>query len=190
MMTSRSIYFFIVVAVFLVAMAAIGGYYFLRARRAKKYPYGRWEDLLRRLASVDSDSIATIALDLVDESGERKSPEDPSDLDPSDIPNLVGGLKGLEVLEQNCAVLIDLAFYVQQWYPEALAVAEDLRSNAREIEWHLGRLRAAEKNGTLESAFAEYGQRAIATYYLMTRRVLALYDQCRLPQLAELQRVI
>lgn len=190
MMTHRTIYFFIAVAIFLTVTVSIGSYYYLRALRAKKHPYGRWEHLLRKVSSVDQANIRMIALDLIDESGEPRSPEHPYEVDPSDIPKLIGGLKGLEALERNCAVLIDLAFYVQQWYPEALAIAEDLRVNAREIEWHLGRLRAAERNGRLDSAFTEYGQRAIATYYLMTRRVIALYDHCELPQLAELQRAI
>lgn len=189
-MTPRNIRFFIVLVIFLSMMGGIAIHYYLRAQRAKKYPYGRWEELLKRITSVNRDSIALIALDLVDDSGAQRLQDDPSELDPSEIPNLIGGLRGLEVLERNCAVLIDLAFYVQQWYPEALAVAENLRSSAREIEWHIGRLREAEKNGKLDSYFAEYGQRAIATYYLMTRQVLALYDHCRLPELAELQRAI
>ena len=46
---------------------------------------------------------------------------------------LIGGLEGLEVLEKNSEVLIDLAFYLQQWYPEALVIAERLRLDAREL---------------------------------------------------------
>jgi hypothetical protein len=99
-------------------------------------------------------------------------------------------LKGLEVLESNCAVLIDLAFYVQQRYPEALAVTEELRLAAREIAWHVERLRGAARTGKLESSFPMYAQRAVATYYLMTRRVLILYEQQRLPMLTDLQRAL
>ena len=47
---------------------------------------------------------------------------------------LIGGLEGLEVLERNSEVLIDLAFYVQQWYPEALPIAERLRLDAQAAE--------------------------------------------------------
>ena len=100
------------------------------------------------------------------------------------------GLKGLETLERNCAVLVDLVFYVQQWYPEALVLAEQLRKNAREIEWHVSRLKGAEKTGKLESSFADNAQRAVATYYVMTRRVLALYEQLNVPGLIELQRAL
>jgi hypothetical protein len=83
-----------------------------------------------------------------------------------------------------------LAFYVQQWYPAALPVAEQLRLNAREIGWHVSRLKAAEQTGKLEALFPDYAQRAVARYYLMTRRVLDLYDRGHLPGLMELQRVL
>ena len=190
MITIRAIYFFIVLSIFLAGLLATGGYYYFTSRRRKKYPYGKWENILGRLALVDRDSIALIALDFVDESGDRKPSDDDTDLDPSQIWPLIGGMKGLEVLERNCAVLVDLVFYVQQWYPEALSIAELLRSNAREIQYHVSRLKGAEKTGKLEASFPDYAQRVIATYYLMTRRVLALYEQGNLPGLAELQKAL
>jgi len=190
MITIRSVYFFVALAVFVAVILAIGIYYYLRYRQNQKFPYGNFETLLKRLASVDRDNVALIARDFVDESGRRRTDEDDLDLDPSQIWPLIGGLKGLEVLERNCSVLVDLVFYVQQWYPEALALAEQLRLNAREIEWHVGRLKGAAKTGKLESSFADNAQRAVATYYVMTRRVLALYEQFNVPGLAELQRAL
>jgi hypothetical protein len=94
------------------------------------------------------------------------------------------------VIEHNCHVLIELATYIQQWYPEALVVAEQLRLNAREIEWHVGRLKGAAETGNLQSSFAAYAQRATVTYYLMTKHVLELYGQVGFPRLADLQRAI
>jgi hypothetical protein len=47
---------------------------------------------------------------------------------------LIGGLQGLEVLEKNSDVLIELAFYLQQSYPEAIVIAERLRLDARELK--------------------------------------------------------
>lgn len=191
MITARIFYFFIILAVFLIALVAIGAHYYLRYRKSQRYPYGRFEDLLKRLGSVDRDHVALIALDFIDESGNRKS-DDPgdSDLDPSQIWHLIGGMKGLEVVERNCIVLVDLVSYVQQWYPEALAVTEQLRLNGREIEWHVERLKSVAQTVALERSFPDYAQRAIATYYLMTRRVLALYEQLNLPGLVELQRTL
>lgn len=189
MMNASAIPFFSAVAVFLVALTATAAHFY-RRRPKSKSPYGNWESLLARFTSVDRESITLIALDLVDESGDPRHGGDDMILDPSCISPLIGGLDGLEVLKRNCAVLIDLAFYVQQWYPEALVVAEQLRMNAREIEWHIDRLRGAAKIGKLESVFPEYGQRVIATYYLMTRHVLELYEIGNFPGLADLQRAL
>jgi len=187
---ARAVYFFFAIAIFLLALIAVPTYYYLRHRRRKKNPYGNWESILNRLASVDRSSIALIARDLINESGQWRTDEDDLDLDPSKIWPLIGGLKGLEVLEHNCAVLVDLVFYVQQWYPEALIITEQLRLNAREIKWHVSRIKTAAKTGKLETSFADYAQRAIATYYLMTRRVLALYEQGNFPGLADLQSAL
>jgi hypothetical protein len=188
-MPIHNFYFVIVLAIFLAVLVATGAYYYSRYR-SQKSPYGNFETLLKRLSFVDRDNVALIARDLVDESGQRRTDEDDLDLDPSQIWPLIGGLKGLEALERNCAVLVDLVFYVQQWYPEALVLAEQLRLNAREIEWHVSRLKGAAKTGKLETSFADNAQRAVATYYLMTRRVLALYEQLNLPGLTELQRAL
>ncbi len=190
MIDVNAAFFFIALALFLAVLAGLGGYYYRRGLLARRYPYGHWETLLKRLSSVNRGNVAVIALDLVDESGQCKRTEDDSDLDPSQIWPLIGGLQGLEVLERNCAVLVDIVFYVQQWYPEAQAIAEQLRLNAREIEWHLSRLRSAEKVGNLKKSFPDSAQRAVAIYYVMTRRVLALYEQANLPGLADLQKTL
>ena len=177
--------FVIAVGIVLAALAAIALNSYRRARRSSRK---NWEQLLQRLTAVDRSSIAEVARDIIDESGRQRGDEGSSLLEPSQIWKMVGGLEGLEALKENCAVLIDLAFYIQQWYPEALVVAENLRLSAREIEWHVGRLRSAEKTGKLESAFPMYAQRAVATYYLMTRQVLALYEQGNQSMLVELQK--
>jgi hypothetical protein len=149
-----------------------------------------WDDLLKRLSWVDRDNIATVALDAVDESGEPREEAERFALEPAAIWKLVGGLEGLEALENNCQVLVEMAAYLQKWYPEALVVAEQLRLNAREIEWHLGRLKGAAQTGNLQSSFADYAQRAVVTYYMMTQHVLALYNHANFPGLAQLQQAI
>jgi hypothetical protein len=187
-MNGREIYFFISLSIFFAFLIGVAVYYWHRTR-ARKYPYGQWEQLMKRLVPVDRDGIAMVALDMVDQpDGSRHLGYD--DLEPEQISSLVGGMKGLENLERNCEVLVDLAFYVQQWYPEALVVAEDLRLNAREIAWHVSRLKTAEQMGKLEPAFSEYAQQAIITYYLMTRRVLTLYDEFNIPGLTELRQAL
>jgi hypothetical protein len=186
-MSVRTIFFLAAVVIFVASLAIIAIYHYHRARHLSDRS---WEQLRERLTSVDRESVALIALDYADESGQRRRDETDTEINPTQIWNLIGGLEGLEAIERNCAVLIDMAFYVQRWYPEAVVLAEDLRLNAREIEWHIDRLRGAEKRGNLEQSFADYAQPAIAKYYLMTQRVLWLYERGNLPMFRDLRGAI
>ena len=149
-----------------------------------------WEELLAKLTWIDRNNIAEVALDLVDESCQPKVSDDAGSLDPSQVWRLTGGLEGLEVLERNSEVLIDLAFYVQQWYPEAMIIADRLRLDARELKWHIERLKGAAQKGNLQISFPFYAQRAVVSYYRMTRRVLSLYEAGNFSMLADLQKAL
>jgi hypothetical protein len=183
----RNMIFLVIAVLFLATLVGVLLRYYLRARTTAQ---ATWNDLLHQLTRIDRNNVATIALDVIDESGERRQGENAYSLEPSEIWTLLGGLDGLQVLEHNCRVLVELASYLQRWYPEALVVAEQLRLNAREIEWHVGRLKGAAQTGNLQSAFAGYAQNAVVTYYLMTRNVLDLYEHASFPRLAELQRAL
>ena len=175
------------IGLFVIILVLIAGYYYFQCRRSSP---ASWEELLAKLTRIDRNKIAEVALDLVDESGQPKTGEEAGCLDPSQVWKLTGGLKGLEVLERNSDVLIDLAFYVQQWYPEAVVIAERLRLDARELKWHVERLRGAAQGGNLQTSFAFYAQRAVVSYYRMTRGVLRLYEAGNFAMLADLQRAL
>lgn len=117
-------------------------------------------------------------------------PEADYELDPEDLWEWTGGLAGLRNLGWNCEVLIELACHVQRWYPEALVVAEQLRLNAREIQWHIARLQGAEEAGHLQAAFPDYAERAVTIYYTMTRDLLDLFAEADLPGFNVLQGVL
>ena len=178
----RELVFLIVVGVFVTTLIGVATYFLLRARRISR---NAWSALLGRLQQIDRDKLAVVALDLLDENDLHQQ-----QLEPELIFEMIGGMNGLNALENNCDVLIDLATYVQKWYPEALLLAEDLRLNAREIKWHIGRLRGASQTGHLREQFPQYAQRAVATYYLMTRSLLVLYEGVQIPEFADLQRAI
>lgn len=161
-------------------------YYAVR-RRSKQLT---WDELITKLTWTDRNNIAQVALELVDESGQRRASDDSQTMEPSDLWALIGGLEGLEILERNSDVLIELAFYVQQSYPGAVVIAERLRLDARELKWHVARLRGAAKTGNLQISFPFYAQRAVVAYYLMTRRLLTLYEAGSFPMLADLQRAL
>ena len=54
----------------------------------------------------------------------------------------------------------------------------------------MGRLKSAQQSGKLESAFTMYAQPAVATYYMMTRQLLALYEEGNLAMLADLRNAL
>ncbi len=186
-MTSHAALFLALIAVLLLTLVAVAGTSLVRARKRSQ---GTWEGIVKRLVPIDRSRIEEIAFDVIDRSGQRRSDDGSAALDASEIWSLIGGWEGIEALENNCAVLVDLAFYVQRWYPEALEVAEHLRLSAREIEWQISRLKIAHTAGKLETTIPMYAQQAVATYYLMTRRVLALYERGNISMLTELQRAL
>ena len=185
-MIHPNLYFFMGVGLFLAVLLGIAGYFFLRGRRSYQ---ASWEDLLAQLSPINHGNVTQVALDLIDESGPMGG-SDPSGMESSQLWSMIGGLDGLKTLEKNCEVLIALAFYVQRWHPEAVAVAEKLRQDARELKWHIERLEGAAKTGNLQISFPFYAQRAVATYYVMTRRVLSLYEASNFALLSDLQRAL
>jgi hypothetical protein len=182
-----NLYFYAAIGIFFSVLILIAGYYYWRNRRSSP---ANFEDLFAQLKWIDRNNIAQVALDLVDPSGRPKVDEAGATMEPSQLWKLIGGLDGLELLQRNSEVLIALAFYVQQWYPEALPIAERLRLDARELKWHVARLQAAAQKGNLQISFPFYAQRAVVTYYLMTRRVLGLYEAANFSMLADLQRAL
>jgi hypothetical protein len=180
-------YFLLCVGLFFALLVGVAGYYYRRSHRASGTS---WEELLGQLAYVDRNCVEKIALDAIDESGQRRRDDAAMELEPDEIWQLIGGFKGIEALERNSLVFIDMAFYLQRWYPEALVTAEELRLNAREIEWHVSRLKSAKQTGKMVISFASYAQNAVVTYYIMTRRLLALYEQGDLSMLVDLQKSI
>ena len=146
---------------------------------------------MAKLASIDRNVIAEVALDVVDDGATLADYGTEADgLSPAEWWRMLGGLKGLEALEANSKVLIDLACYLQRWHPEALPIAEQLRLDSRALQWHVSRLRGASETGNLEASYPFYAQRAVVTYYVMTRRLLALYEATHFAMLPELQRAL
>jgi hypothetical protein len=180
-------YFFAAMGIFFSVLILIACYYYWRNRRSSPATF---QDLFAQLRRTDRNNIAEVALDMVDPSGRPKGGGAAATMEPAKLWNLIGGLDGLEILERNSEVLISLAFYLQKFYPEALPVAERLRLDARELKWHIARLRGAAQKGNLQISFPFYAQRAVVTYYLMTRRVLKLYEAANFSMLTELQRAL
>ena len=186
-MNAPGSYFVAAIGLFVSILIAVAAYYYVRSRRR---PEADWEQVFARLRWIDRNHIAEVALDLVDESGQPRASDSAVRLEPSRMWTLIGGLEGLEVLEENSDVLIELAAFIQRWYPEAIVIAEQMRLDARELKWHVARLRGAAGKGDLQVSFPFYAQRAVVRYYLMTRRVLTLYQAGNVSMLTQLQRAL
>src|ERR1700733_4159363 len=171
-MSLREVFFIVAVLALVLVLAWMAVKAVLRNRGSAN---SSWGALLGRLVEIDRMALQEVALDLVDKTGVPRTDEERGTLNSDQVWNLLGGLEGLERIEANCRVLIEMASYLQRWYPESLAVAESLRLGAREIDWHVSRIKAASKTGKLEATFLMYAQPAAAAYYRMTRLLLALY---------------
>jgi hypothetical protein len=183
-MNERFYLFLTLLMLLVVSLIAVWIYFHLQVRRL----YGRsWEAILARVIPIDKGNLKTVALDLLGDADGLDRRDGPCELESSEIVELIGDLEGLRTIEKNCQALIDLACYCQRLYPEALVVAEELRLNAREIRWHLDRLDAAARKGRSRAAFGEYAQRVATIYYLMTRRLIALYEIANAPGIEKVE---
>jgi hypothetical protein len=186
-MSRSEIYFLTVTGIVCLVLIIVAVVYIRRLRGSTRKT---WEGLLENLISVDRQAIESVALDAIVSSGERRTDAEARELSRHQIWNLLGGLDGVERLESNSRILIEMAAYLQRWHPEAVETAEKLRLEARKLEWHVGRLRAAKGNGSLELHFASYGQDAAISYYLMVQRLLVLYRENELFLFGELQKAL
>jgi hypothetical protein len=183
-MTENILSFLILAGLLIVAILGTGGYYFWRSRQ---FPREGWEDLLQRLTAIDHNGVDTVALDAIESSGQRRTDTLARELEPNEIWKLLGGLDGVKRLESNSRVLVEMAAYLQRSYPEAATVAEELRLQAKELEFHVGRLRMADEQGSLEFHIATYAQNAAIAYYLMERRLQVLCQQTNVQPFRPLQ---
>lgn len=130
-----------------------------------------WQELVASIEPMHMRGLELVALDHLDPKKNQLR------LEPDEIWGLVGGKEGLRRMEHNADLMIALAAYVRNWNnDQAIIVAERIRHDSiqlkraiRGIRWNLHMRR-----GQLRIPF--YVHQAAASYYLMTRRLLSLYE--------------
>lgn len=130
-----------------------------------------WQELVASIEPMHMRGLELVALDHLEPKKNQLR------LEPDEIWGLVGGKEGLRRMEHNADLMIALAAYVRNWNnDQAIIVAERIRHDSiqlkraiRGIRWNLHMRR-----GQLRIPF--YVHQAAASYYLMTRRLLSLYE--------------
>lgn len=162
-------------------LAAAGTVYYSIA--AQQVRAATWESLVAQIQPVDLKRIEVVALDLLQPKSNQVQMES------TEIWELLGGLEGLERMRDNAAILIALAAYVQQWnHKEAIVVAERMRRDSVQLKKAVRHVRLGLLLRRHPVGQPFYVHDAAAAYYLMTQRLLTLYQtnhEGLLPQLAQ-----
>jgi hypothetical protein len=130
-----------------------------------------WDNLIAAIEPIHARGLEIVALDHLRPHGNQLR------LEPEEMWGLVGGLEGLNRMRRNADLMIALAAYVNRWnYDQAIIVAEKIRHDSVQlkralflIKWNLYIRRSQ-----LRVPF--YIHQAASAYYLMTKRLLTLYE--------------
>lgn len=142
-----------------------------------------WDDLVTRMKPLHARGLEIVALDNLQPKANQLQ------LEPEHLWGLIGGVEGLHRMRNNADLLIALAAYVQRWnFEEGVIVTERMRHDAMQLKRAIFRIRfdMMLRRSQIRTPF--YIQQAASSYYLMTRRLLALYETSHaglLPRLAE-----
>ena len=129
-----------------------------------------WNELVAELQPVKTDGITTLALDHLD-------PEEPlKKRDPDEIWHLVGGVAGLTRMKENSNIFIALASYAQRSSPEhGTMIAARMRRDDLALRRAVLGLAVGKTFGYGKARVSLYVHEAASAYYLMRKRLLALY---------------
>ena len=142
-----------------------------------------WDELLLQIKPVVRDGVTTVALDHLDPKPNQIT------MEPHEMWNSAGRRRGPQGHADDVKVLLALAAYVEQWnHDEGIIVAERMRRDGVQLRRALFRMRFELffRKRSLKVPF--YLHEAASAYYLMTQRLLALYQTSHVglyPRLSE-----
>jgi hypothetical protein len=130
-----------------------------------------WEELVTAIQPLPTRGLEIVALDHLQPHGDQLR------LEPEKMWSLIGGMQGLKSMQRNANLMIALAAYVQRWdYDQSMIVSERIRQDSillkralLRIKWNL-----YVRRSQLRVPF--YIHQAASAYYLMSRRLLTLYE--------------
>jgi hypothetical protein len=164
---------------FLVVLAGAFIWMQIGAQRRRS---ATWEDLVAGMEHMHARGLELVALDNLQPQANQLR------LEPEHLWGLIGGMEGLRRMRKNADLLIALAAYVQRWnFEEGVIVTERMRHDAMQLKRAIFRIRFEMMLRRTQLRTPFYIQQAAASYYLMTKRLLALYETSHaglLPKLA------
>jgi hypothetical protein len=130
-----------------------------------------WEDLVRAIEPIHARGLEIVALDHLQPHGNQLR------LEPDEMWGLVGGLEGLKRMQHNADLMIALAAYVNRWnYAQSIIVAERIRHDSIQLKRALFRIKWNLYVRRSQVRVPFYLHQAASSYYLMTKRLLTLYE--------------
>jgi hypothetical protein len=152
-------------------------------RKARTFITDDWETLVSRLLPIPSDALERVAMEHLRPGAQEVK------LETDEIWALLGGWEGLERMGHNADVMIRLAGYVRVWnFEEAVIESERIRQDSILLKRALLRIRIQLFFTRYKLHMPFHVHQAASSYYLMTRRLLVLYETSQFilyPRLAE-----
>ena len=150
---------------------------------ARRISTRTWESLLLSIEPISRDAVANVAAPYLNPSANQLGAE------PQDMWISLGGMAGLARMRKNADVLIALAAFAERWNTtEGIIVVERMRRDAELLKKAVFQIRLQSLPGMRGLRIPFYLHEAAAGYYLMTQRLLALYETSHsglLPRLAQ-----
>jgi hypothetical protein len=134
-----------------------------------------WEALLAEIQNIDTDALATVALDYLN------PPRRQTSLQPRELWKLVGAYEGLRRMRANADLMLALVAHASDWnFEEATIVGERMRRDALRLRRAVWKIELGFLPSTMLRRFYLHTpfqiQEAAAAYYLMRQRLLTLYS--------------
>jgi hypothetical protein len=134
-----------------------------------------WKDLVSRLQQLNEEGVATVAREFLEPHARQ------IEMEPDQIWELIGGYEGLNRMRENANIMLALAVYTQRWnFDESVIVSERMRRDGLALQRSVRRV---ELRRMMRRFTQRFGLRepfdvheAVASYYLMRQRLLALYE--------------
>jgi hypothetical protein len=138
---------------------------------AVRYSSIAWKELVESLRDVDMKGIESVAEAYLQPEAQEPRSE-------GEQLRLIGGTDGLARIRHNVDVIIAIASRARAWDPEgAIQIAELMRRDANKVKSAIVGQGIGRTLGYGKHRVGSYVTEATAAYYLMVKRLLALYER-------------